>query len=145
MLIHSHINEIISQIEIRCAIESELDRMISPAEYFGPTSGHGMFISQNLGPQIPTGYHLQHSHEGGLNILANGAVAASVAPPQGGYPYPSNTTDNYGYIVQKRGPPVFLILFYSRDLIIELLIIILVKDILKLHRQLPQLLQISPM
>lgn len=76
-------------------------KVISPAEYFGATGGHTMFISQNLGPQIPTGNHLQHHHEGGLNILANGAVAASVAPPQGGYPYPAtNPTDNYGYIVQ---------------------------------------------
>ena len=74
-------------------------KVISPAEYFGASGGH-IFISQNLGPQIPTGqHHIQQHHDGGLNILANGAVAASVAPPQGGYPYPSNPTDNYGYIV----------------------------------------------
>jgi hypothetical protein len=132
-------------------------KIVSPSEYFGtsvPMAGNHVFISQNnignqLNPVIMP--QNQHPHEGGLNILASGAVAATPAPSQG-YPYPTNPTDNYGYIVNNYIIFLFIVRFINiviilkfRDQIIELLIIIQVKDILKLLLQLHQQPQISQM
>ena len=95
-------------------------KIVSPSEYFG-TSGpmignNNVFISQNNVPAILPQHqiHMGHSgNEGGLNVLASGAVAAAAsAPPQGGYPYPSNPTDNYGYIVQYYFNIIVFIYFY---------------------------------
>ena len=125
-------------------------KIVSPSEYFGtngPMIGNNnVFISQNnIGNQmIPVilpqhQIHMGHSgNEGGLNVLASGAVAAAAsAPPHGGYPYPANPTDNYGYIVNCYYCYYFYFIFIfiflpTRDRIIEQLIIIQVKDILKL-------------
>lgn len=83
-------------------------KIVSPSEYFGTSAsmmntGNNIFISHNnIGNQLnPVGLLPQHQHEGGLNVLANGAMAASsTGAANGGYPYPTNPTDNYGYIVK---------------------------------------------
>ena len=83
-------------------------KILSPSEYFGSVSGpmgnNNIFISQNM-VQHPHHHHQIHSHnhgnDGALNVLANGAVAAASVTPSQGYPYPSNPTDNYGYIVRR--------------------------------------------
>ena len=80
-------------------------KIVSPSEYFGTSSapmiGNNIFMSHNaVGNQLNS-VILPSQNEGGLNVLANGAVAASSAgPSQGiGYQYPLNPNDNYGYIV----------------------------------------------
>ena len=84
-------------------------KVISPAEYFGngvqvaPQSNGGTFL---INPHVVHGAVNPHMHgvtgaagigggEVGLNVLANGAVAAGQA--QGFNPYGAN--DAYGYIV----------------------------------------------
>lgn len=80
-------------------------KVITPSEYFGtgiplqPTGNNGTLL---MNPHLVHGAINPHIHGGavggevGLNVLANGAVAAGQA--QGFNPY--GVQDNYGYIVR---------------------------------------------
>jgi len=75
-------------------------KVISPAEYFGTTGQHA---HQGNGGTLLMNPHVVHGTvrgggEVGLNVLANGAVAAGQA--QGFNPY-GGSNDNYGYIVRE--------------------------------------------
>lgn len=108
-------------------------KVISPSEYFGniPNGGGNGNLMMNTTMMGPSGavhhmshphshihaqqqfhqahihhqqqQHMSHGNDGGLNVLANGAVAAaSVAP-----------TDNYGYIVRHEPliPLIYCVVF----------------------------------
>lgn len=73
-------------------------KVISPAEYFG----NGNVMLPGTIPMINGGGGIMlgnphNVHEGALNILANGAVAAATNSSQAaaGYPY-SQPSDSYG-------------------------------------------------
>lgn len=127
-------------------------KIVSPADYFGNAAAqsHGGTLLMN--PHVVHGASVNphgHGHVGGeigLNVLASGAIVAGQTQGQSQGQGQYGATDNYGYIVNHNAIYTNFtslhFLFY-RGLIIELLIIIQVRDTLKHPQQLHPLLQIS--